>query len=288
MTDGMATRKKRGKPRDEASSAGDGPAEETAGAAAQEPQPAPPVVEASGRDAAEGASEAWLAVPVDESAIQTYQDVLVPGAVRPEGEGQNGVIASSPRAGGVTGGNAGEGMAFPPAEVYGRSDDRKGKSFGDGLDLLCFDVATESFGIDIRRVKEIIRAREVTELPGVAEYVNGIISLRGAIVPVLDLRRRLGFEKAEDVGPDARIIVLAVGEKSAGVFVDAVSQKIRMPKDSMVPPPAVLGNAEAAFLLGVCRHQGRLISVLNPEEVLDIDGGSAGEGGPGLGEGKAA
>ncbi|MDP3937829.1 MAG: chemotaxis protein CheW [Deltaproteobacteria bacterium] len=232
------------------------------------------------------ASAAWLAIPVDDSAIQTYHDAGLTVSDREGGAGGRPTNAT-PRTEKASGTDATQ--SFFPLEETIDSSDASGGGYGvESLNLLCMAVASETFGIDIRRVMEIIRARPATELPGVSEYINGIISLRGAIVPVLDLRRRLGFERDNGTGADARIVVLAVGDKAAGILVDAVSQKIRLPQASIVPPPAALGNGESGFLLGVCRHQGRLISVLDPEKLLGIETAPGREARSDTGAGEAA
>ena len=137
-----------------------------------------------------------------------------------------------------------------------------------GEDLLCFAIANEEYGIDIRRVWEIIRPRSITEIPRAPEFIRGIISLRGEIVPVLDLRRRLGFPPAEVVFPGERIVVAIHNERRIGMAVDAVSHKIRVSQDRITPPAALPGAQESGFLTGVCRHQGRLIAVLDADAVL--------------------
>jgi purine-binding chemotaxis protein CheW len=132
-------------------------------------------------------------------------------------------------------------------------------------------VAGEEFAIDIRRVWEIIRVRPVTELPGVAGFISGIISLRGEIVPVLDLRRRLGFPPPQEPSPSAKIVVAIDEGRYVGLAVDAVAHKVRVPVSGITAPSALLGAQESGFLRGVCRHDGRLLAVLNADAVLDFD-----------------
>ncbi|OGP86321.1 MAG: hypothetical protein A2Y95_06050 [Deltaproteobacteria bacterium RBG_13_65_10] len=146
------------------------------------------------------------------------------------------------------------------------------------LDLLCFRVADEEFAIDIHRVWEIIRPRPVTDLPRVPGFISGIISLRGQIVPVMDLRARLGFPPAEVPLPSAKIIVATYEGKPIGMSVDAVSQKVRVSESKMDVPPSVLGAQESGFLRGVCRHQGGLFAVLNPDAVLAFEVSGPGSG----------
>jgi purine-binding chemotaxis protein CheW len=169
-------------------------------------------------------------------------------------------------------GARGEGETpFPTEKAY----EQRGWSETDGmevpLDLLCFTLAEEEFAIDIEGVWEIIRMRPATEIPRVPSFIRGIISLRGVIVPVVDLRLRLGFEPPESALPSAKIIVASFDGKSVGMAVDDVTSKARVSHSNVDPPPAVLGKSEAGFLLGVCRHQGRLISVLNTAAVLGLE-----------------
>jgi purine-binding chemotaxis protein CheW len=256
---------------------GSGPPE-AGGTGAEEPA-APPGAPRGGEDPPGGTAEAWLHVPVDESAIRTYRDEdLLEGDWSREAEFPP-PFAGPPAGTDVDAPPAGP-LEFPLEESYDDAHSRSRASDEESLDLLCFQVESETFAVDIRGVREIIRARRPTELPGVAAHVSGIISLRGEIVPVLDLRRRLGFAATEDPGTDARIVVVTVNGKPAGFLVDSVSQKVRLPLSSMTPPPAVLGNGDSAYVIGVCRREGRLISVLAPDRVLgfgEIGGEAAGE-----------
>ncbi len=162
-------------------------------------------------------------------------------------------------------------MPFPTEEAYEKGGGAEAGGEETPLDLLCFTLAEEEFAIDIEGVWEIVRMRPATEIPRVPSFIRGIISLRGAIVPVVDLRLRLGFEPPESALPSEKIIVASFDGKAVGMAVDAVTSKVRVPPSNVDPPPPVLGKAEAGFLLGVCRHQGRLISVLNTAAVLGLE-----------------
>lgn len=232
-------------------------------------------------DEQQSAANAWLAIEVDESVIQTVEEpggaITNPSTLGAFG-GMDGEIGEAETEGREaeplrTGQEAESqpSVEFPREDDYGKSITRTGAAPVDCVDLLCFAVASETFAIDIREVREIIRARPATELPAVPDFIRGIIALRGQILPVLDLRRRLGFEAADAPLPSARIVVIAIDEKPAGILVDGVTQKVRLPKSEMAPPPAVLGSAEAGFLLGVCPNEGQLLSVLNPRSLLVFD-----------------
>jgi len=168
-------------------------------------------------------------------------------------------------------------IVFPPeAALHRTAGDREAEAEEEGSDFLCFSIAGEEYAIDIQRVWEIIRPRAVTEIPGVPEFISGIISLRGEIVPVLDLRRRLGFPAAEGTFPGAKIVVAIHDGRRVGLAVDAVSHKIRVLASQVSQPPVLLGARESGFLEGVCRHQGRLIGILDPDVVLGFGIGADG------------
>ncbi len=223
---------------------------------------------------AQSPADAWLAVKVDESVIGTVDESDEEDPCLPANEESSRAAWADVEPGEDTASNPDTKVAsslpfeFPSEAEYGQSIAASGDAVLDCIDLLSFGVTKETFAIDIRDVKEIIRVRPVTELPGLPDFITGIISLRGKILPVVDLRLRLGFQPPEEQLPMARIIVVALEDRSAGILVDEVMQKVCLLKSKMAPPPAVLDSAEAGFLLGVCRNQGRLISVLNPESVL--------------------
>jgi purine-binding chemotaxis protein CheW len=166
---------------------------------------------------------------------------------------------------------AGGEVSFPTQEEFERGGTLHPEVEEEALDLLCFQVAAEEFAIDIRRVWEIIRPRPVTELPRVPGFVSGIISLRGQIVPIIDLRARLGFPPAEEPLPAAKMVVATYEGRPVGMTVDAVSQKVRVPASGMDATPSMLGAQESGFLRGVYRHHGRLFAVLDADAVLAFD-----------------
>ncbi len=134
---------------------------------------------------------------------------------------------------------------------------------------LTFSLGKEEYALDIACVSEIIKLREITDLPRVPEFILGIISLRGIIIPVFDLLRRLKLGAA-DVTSSSRIIVCQYGELSAGLMVDSISQVVRMDARSIEPPPSVLTGLDRDLLEGVGRHQGRLLILLNLQNVLNV------------------
>ena len=143
------------------------------------------------------------------------------------------------------------------------------------LQLLTFQIGGEEYALNIMDIKEIIRPRETTEVPKTPDYILGIFSLRGAIIPVFDVSLRLGLPKSEP-GPQNRIVVVKSQEHLFGLHVDSVVQVLDLPLSRIEPPPEILGGVEGEFLRGIGRIDDRLIILLNLGRILKLDeiGGS--------------
>lgn len=137
------------------------------------------------------------------------------------------------------------------------------------LEYLCFRVSNELYGINIMDIKEIIKPREVTEVPRAPSFVTGVLSLRGTIIPILDMRLRLGLIREQANGKE-RIVVIKNNESFSGLLVDEVIRVVRMKKESVEPAPAVLEGIDREFVFGIGRTDGRLLIILNLESVADI------------------
>ena len=137
------------------------------------------------------------------------------------------------------------------------------------LELLCFRVATEDYAINIMDIKEIIKPREVTEVPRVPAFVRGILSLRGIIIPVFDMRLRLGLPEGVHSERE-RIVVVKRQGGFCGVLVDQVVQVVRIAEAKLEAPPVVLEGIDRDFIQGIGRVAGRMLILLDMEKVLDI------------------
>ncbi|TGU73925.1 chemotaxis protein CheW [Geomonas terrae] len=137
------------------------------------------------------------------------------------------------------------------------------------VELLCFRVASEEYAISIMDIKEIIKPREVTEVPRVPSFVRGILSLRGNIIPVFDIKARLGLADGA-VSERERIVVVKRENGYAGVLVDEVVQVVRIAEGGIEPPPVVLEGIDREFVLGIGRVSGRMLILLDMEKVLDV------------------
>jgi purine-binding chemotaxis protein CheW len=146
---------------------------------------------------------------------------------------------------------------------------QKEESEATTLELLCFKVADEEYAISIMDIKEIIKPREVTEVPRVPTFVRGILSLRGIIIPIFDMRVRLGLPGIERSEKE-RVIVVNRQSGFCGVLVDEVVQVVRIPEGGIEPPPVVLEGIDREFIQGIGRVAGRMLILLDMEKVLDV------------------
>ncbi len=134
------------------------------------------------------------------------------------------------------------------------------------LQLVSFQVGGEEFGLDILKVQEIIRIQELTRVPNLPPFVEGVINLRGKVIPVIGLRRCFGLEPRE-TDKQTRIVVVEVGGTVLGFIVDSVSEVLRVPSDTVEPPPR-LGKVEREYISGVGKRDDRLLLLLNLEQLM--------------------
>lgn len=135
--------------------------------------------------------------------------------------------------------------------------------------IVVFELAGETCGMDIGAVREIIRMPEVTHLPDAPDYVEGVANLRGNVIPVIDLRARLGLEATAPT-KETRVVVVDGAEGDAGVIVDAVTEVLRLPADAV--EGAASGGKVGSHVEGVANLGERLVILLNMRAVLSADG----------------
>jgi len=149
--------------------------------------------------------------------------------------------------------------------------DEKNKSqvVGDELlQLVSFKIGDEEFGVDILKVQEINRMIDVTRVPNAPAYVDGVINLRGKVIPVIDLRSKLGFGR-KDHDKNTRIVVVELAGKVVGFVVDAVSEVLRIPRSVTEPPPPVVSSGiNADYITAVGKLEDRLLTLLDLDKIL--------------------
>jgi purine-binding chemotaxis protein CheW len=135
------------------------------------------------------------------------------------------------------------------------------------LQVVGFRIGNETFGVRIASVREIVRVPEITAVPSAPETVEGVINLRGKIIPVMDLRKRFGHF---DVQPDKknRILVVELDHKLVGLIVNAASEVLKIPPSDIEAPGSVFAEGESSYVTGVGKLKGRLIILLDVSKLL--------------------
>lgn len=149
----------------------------------------------------------------------------------------------------------------------GTMDDRQKKGDSELLQLVTFTIGHEEFGVDILAVQEIIRTMEITKVPKAPHFVEGVINLRGKVIPIIDLRSRFNMStKKHD--KSTRIIVLEINTMIVGFVVDAVSEVLRVPANTVEPPPPVVAGVESEYISGIGKLDDRLLILLDLNKLL--------------------
>jgi purine-binding chemotaxis protein CheW len=130
------------------------------------------------------------------------------------------------------------------------------------IQLVSFNLGSEEFGIDILKVQEINRMVDITRVPQAPHYVEGVINLRGKIIPVIDLRTKFEMERRER-DKDSRIVVCDVKGDIIGLVVDGVSEVLRIPDTMVEKPPTVVSTETQQYISGVVKLEGRLLLFLD-------------------------
>ncbi|MFO7606643.1 MAG: chemotaxis protein CheW [Desulfurivibrionaceae bacterium] len=137
------------------------------------------------------------------------------------------------------------------------------------MQLVGFTIGKELFGVDILMVQEIIRAAPITPVPNSPEFVEGVINLRGNILPVIDLRKRLSLLSSESDHDDTWILILDIQNKTTGFIVDSVTEVIKIQENTIEAPPDIIkAGLESQYLRGVCDIGAQLLILLDFKRIL--------------------
>lgn len=136
-----------------------------------------------------------------------------------------------------------------------------------------FKVYREFFGVPIEKVKEIVRVPEITPVPETPEFVEGVINLRGKIIAVIDMRKRLGAPPASGGGRERanRVLILELDGKTVGLIVDSASEIMKIPADSIEPPPELVASIGAEYITGVGKLDDKLVVMLDLSRLLSAE-----------------
>jgi len=150
------------------------------------------------------------------------------------------------------------------------SFDEQKKEAAELLQLVSFFIGSEEFGVDIHYVQEINRMSQVTKVPNAPAFIDGVINLRGRVIPVIDLRLRLGMPKKE-ADRNTRIIVMEVTGKTVGFIVDSVNEVLRISKEVTEAPPELAVGVNSEYIKAVGKLEDRLLILIDLEKILSKD-----------------
>ena len=144
------------------------------------------------------------------------------------------------------------------------------------IQLACFNLGDNLFAIDIMRIKEIILPQKISSLPRASRILEGVINLRGSIIPVMDLRKHFGMPEAT-AGNKGKLLIVSLARQILALSVDNVMEVITIPAKDIMPPVETADGIGMDHLLGVCLSEGRVFmildidSLLGPSECREID-----------------
>jgi len=137
------------------------------------------------------------------------------------------------------------------------------------MQLVGFIIGKEYFGVDILMVQEIIRATPITAVPNSPEFVEGVINLRGSIIPVIELRKRLNLFMQDSKPEDSWILILNIEGRVTGFIVDSVTEVLKIDETTIEPPPdIVVAGLESQYIRGVCKIDEKLLILLDFDRIL--------------------
>jgi purine-binding chemotaxis protein CheW len=138
------------------------------------------------------------------------------------------------------------------------------------IQLACFKVGSELYALDIMKIKEIIRPQKLTPIPKAPSFIEGVINLRGAVIPVADMRKRFDQPISEETRKN-RVVISSLAGKIIGLLVDEVTEVKRFGRKEIAPAPQFIKGPQADYFLGVARRDDDLIMLIDLEKVLSTD-----------------
>ncbi len=153
------------------------------------------------------------------------------------------------------------------SENVTQTETSKPEELSGDLQLVSFKIGSEEFGVDILKVQEIIRMVEITKVPQAPMFVEGVINLRGRVIPIIDLRKRLNLE-LKDHDKHTRIVVVDIGSNIMGMIVDSVSEVLRLPSKTIEPPPDLISGIDSEHIQGVAKLEDRLLIFLDLSKIV--------------------
>ncbi|QLH74266.1 MAG: purine-binding chemotaxis protein CheW [Methanomassiliicoccales archaeon] len=145
---------------------------------------------------------------------------------------------------------------------------------GDEEQLVSFKLGKETFAVSVSQVREIVKVHDITRIPKMPHYVEGVMNLRGQVTTVIDLKKRFNISTSDDQGRTAqsRIIVAEIGDNQLGIVVDSIEDVMRVSRSTISPPPKTLSmGVDTRFLTGICKTPDKLIMLLDLNNIIIAD-----------------
>jgi purine-binding chemotaxis protein CheW len=171
-------------------------------------------------------------------------------------------------------------------ETADAGNDSRGEAAEEMDELLTFSISHEEYAFRVMKVEEVLRLQQITAIPAVPDYVLGITSLRGKIIPVINLQKRLNLDNpSQDIPSPAdpgngtkqefekKIVIISGPRGLIGATIDRVMGVVRLPRNKILPPPGHLDEAGLKFIEGIIVLNKRFISVVDSDSAMDVDAG---------------
>ena len=146
----------------------------------------------------------------------------------------------------------------------------KKENLTTSLQIVCFKIGKEEYGLDILMVQEILKLPKITNLPKSKAYIMGVIDLRGKVLPIIDLSKRFGIE-SNKLTENSRAIVVNIGGKKVGLGIDSVSHLVKVNTNDIEPPPAVVKGISGRYIVGIAKVDEGFVILLNINQLFSSD-----------------
>lgn len=144
------------------------------------------------------------------------------------------------------------------------------KTKTESIQIVGFNIDDKEYAVDIKRIMEIIHYKDAVSLPNSPDFIRGVIDLRGTVIPVLDLKKRLAL-RCQSTKPPRHMLILRLKDKAVGMVVDQVNQVYRIDENMIQAPQKLLKSADTTFLRGVYRSEEGLVFILSVDTLLSAD-----------------
>ncbi|MEJ5361821.1 MAG: chemotaxis protein CheW [Spirochaetota bacterium] len=139
----------------------------------------------------------------------------------------------------------------------------------NSMQIVCFNIGKEEYGIEILKVQEILKLPAVTPLPKSADYIMGVIDLRGKVIPIIDLGVRFGI--SEKGAKNKRAIVVDIKGKRIGLAIDQVSHVIKLEHKDIEPPPPIVKGISGKFIVGIGKVENKFVIILDIDQIFSSE-----------------